>query len=185
MSSGKSPPSVSWSPPPGQLTCDAASAVRKPAPYLSSFERFPVLKKFEPSSLPCSCGRLICSEMKLLCHTWLASRNARLSPPSGMSSKPPLTLEYMPVAKKLLVTICVSSTFQVVGLGPKLSWFQVVSCGRVGLALRPSLIFSLCQTKPVAELAVVTWAFSLVFQSLRVVLSLKSLIVNSSILGLA
>jgi len=87
----------------------------------------------------------------------------------------------MPVAKKLLPTIWVSSALYPVGESPKWDWSQVVSCGRSGPALRPSLILSLLKAKTVAELLGVIWPLSLPFQSLSVVLSLKSLIVKRSI----
>ena len=54
-----------------------------------------------------------------------------------------------------------SSTLYAVGLGPNLPWSHVVSCGRVGPALRPSLTLLLSQMKPVSELACTTCQLSL------------------------
>ena len=78
-------------------------------------------------------------------------------------------------------TIWVSSIFHAVGSGPKLPWFQVVSWGRNGPALRPILTLSLCQKNALAELDGVTWPLSLRFQSSIVESSLKSLTVSRSI----
>ena len=41
-------------------------------------------------------------------------------------------------------------------MSPKPLWFQVVSCGRVGPALRPIFILSLSKYQPVAEFDAVT-----------------------------
>ena len=62
----------------------------------------------------------------------------------------------------------VSSTLYAVGSAPNFDWFQVVSCGRVGPALRPIFTLSLLQREersPSCSAAI--WALSLTFVGLQ------------------
>jgi hypothetical protein len=68
--------------------------------------------------------------------------------------------------------------------GPKPCWFQVVSWGRVGPALRPIFTLSLSKQNAVAELLAAIWALSLAFLVSRSVKSLTSAIVSKSTLVL-
>src|SRR4051794_4878256 len=74
--------------------------------------------------------------------------------------------------------MCVSSTLYAVGSLPNFDWSQVVSWGRVGLALRPILTLSLLSANRVAELAGVIWALNFRLAVLRSVLSATSAIVR-------
>jgi hypothetical protein len=70
------------------------SAWRKLAPNFSSWERLPVLKKLEASALYCFCGRSVWLRKNVLCQMRFGSTyEVTLNPPSGTSSKPPLTTE--------------------------------------------------------------------------------------------
>src|SRR5262245_47946508 len=80
--------------------------------------------------------------------------------------------------------MCVSSALYAVGLSPKFDWSKVVSCGRVGPALRPILVFSLFQYTAVSEFDGAICQLSLTSLSSSVVLSEKLLIVSRLILGL-
>ena len=76
--------------------------------------------------------------------------------------------------------MCVSSILEAVGEGPNLPWFQVVSCGRVGPALRPILTLSLLRPNRVAELLAASCALIFRLEVLRSVKSETSEIVRRS-----